>query len=68
MLAETVRLEAAPRSRRPSPAAPSPGGILFGMASPPVPTLATQWPSWLIPLGGGWKSSPSRPSSPRRSE
>ncbi|MCI4335643.1 MAG: hypothetical protein L3K17_00375 [Thermoplasmata archaeon] len=68
MLAETVRLEAAPRSRRPSPSAPSPGGILFGMASPALPALENQWPSWLTPLGGGWKPSSPRTTSPRRSD
>ena len=68
MLAETVRLEAAPRSRRPAPPAPTPGGILFGIASPALPALEAQWPSWLTPIGGGWKSSTPRPSPPRRSD
>ena len=60
MLKEASTLDATPRSRRPAPAGAAPGGILFGIASPMIPALENQWPSWLAPIGGGWK-----PAHPR---
>jgi hypothetical protein len=68
ILNESSTLDATPRSRRPTAAHGGPPGILFGMASPIVPALESQWPSWLAPLGGAWK--PAHPRSggvPRRS-
>ncbi|HZY92462.1 MAG TPA: hypothetical protein VFG07_06800 [Thermoplasmata archaeon] len=68
MLTESATLDAAPRSRRPTPPGAAPGGFLFGIASPIIPALENQWPSWLAPIGGGWKPEHPRSGSiPRRS-
>jgi len=49
-------------------AASSPGGILFGMAAPALPGLDTNWPTWLAPMAGQYRSAARRFTSSRRSQ
>lgn len=67
MLSEPIPVEP-PRPRRSAPPVGiTESRILFGIASPIIPALEHQWPSWLAPIGGGWKSNASRSGSSRRS-
>ena len=66
MLKETASLAPTPRSRRSSPPGVAPGGILFGIASPILPALEHQWPSWLAPIGSGWKPAHARSAGSNR--
>ncbi len=66
MLQETLTLDSAPRPRRPTSQAPAPGTILFGLASPVLPALQNQWPSWLAPATDGWRSTQARSGATSR--
>ncbi len=53
MLADSNGTGPLPRNRRTAPRS-SAGTILFGIASPILPALENQWPSWLAP-SATWK-------------
>jgi hypothetical protein len=57
-----------PRNRRAPRGVPS-REILFTAATPKPSEAAFVWPSWLAPVGTGWKrTNQSRTASPTRSE
>ena len=66
ILAEPVALDSLPRSRRGPYVGVTGGRILIGIASPIIPALENQWPSWLAPIGGGWKPAAPRSGNSRR--
>lgn len=67
MLGELSNSET-PRSRRVPRGAPS-GQILFTLTNPKPSEAAFVWPSWLAPVGTGWKrSTDSRTGTPQRRE